>query len=78
MPFIRYETGDMVKLHKNVSKKDNVQMPILIDSIQGRWHGDAMVAKDGNLISVTAMNTHSDIFDHAQRIQYYQDTKVRA
>lgn len=75
VPFIRYETGDMVKLHKNKCS-GNVDRPsTLIDSIQGRWSGDVMVTKNGNLISVTAMNTHSNIFDHTHRIQYYQDTK---
>lgn len=75
VPFIRYETGDMVKLHKNICSGDKIRPSTLIDSIQGRCSGDVMVAKNGNLISVTAMNTHSDIFDHTHRIQYYQDTK---
>lgn len=75
VPFIRYETGDMVKLHKNICSRNTFRPSTLIDSIQGRCSGDVMVAKNGNLISVTAMNTHSDIFDHTHRIQYYQDTK---
>lgn len=79
VPFIRYETEDMVKLHEDFRRilcsEDNDRTSILIDSIQGRWRGDVMVTKNGNLISVTAMNTHSNIFDHAKRIQYYQDTE---
>ena len=75
VPFIRYETGDMVRLHKEICSGGNARPSTLIDSIQGRWFGDVMVAKNGNLISVTAMNTHSNIFDHTCRIQYYQDTK---
>lgn len=79
VPFIRYETEDMVKIHDNSKAAllpgDNGEAAILIDSIQGRWFGDSVVTKSGSFISVTALNTHSDIFDHAKRIQYYQDTK---
>lgn len=79
VPFIRYETGDMVKLSDDFGSKicsgDNSGPSTLIDSIQGRCSGDVMVTKYGNLVSVTGMNTHSDIFDHVKRIQYYQDTK---
>ena len=76
VPFIRYKTGDMVHLSSSLTNRCTCEISSrLIERIEGRWSGDVMVTKNGNLISVTAMNTHSNIFDHAERIQYYQDTK---
>ena len=72
VPFIRYDTEDMVNI--TVSNAKNKSDGPIINSILGRCSGDVMIAKNGNLISVTAMNTHSNIFDNTKRIQYYQDT----
>lgn len=73
VPFIRYQTGDVVRLSQETHCNCGLESR-RIDQIIGRWHGDSIQTKAGNLISLTALNTHSDIFDHTIRIQYYQDT----
>lgn len=72
MPFIRYRTGDLCRLRGGICPCGTESARI--SRIIGRWHGDLLKTRYGNLISLTALNTHSDIFDHAKRIQYYQDT----
>lgn len=72
MPFIRYRTGDLCELQDGLCPCGIEST--LISRIIGRWHGDLLKTRYGNLISLTALNTHSDIFDHTKRIQYYQDT----
>ena len=73
IPFIRYRTGDRVLLAQEQNCSCGLHSRV-IDHVEGRWHGDSIQTKHGNLISITALNTHSDIFDHTVRIQYYQDT----
>lgn len=72
MPFIRYRTGDLCEIGGGICPC-GVES-VHISRIVGRWHGDLLKTNCGNLISLTALNTHSDIFDHTKRIQYYQDT----
>lgn len=45
----------------------------LIKSIEGREQ-ELIITKKGNLISMTAMNMHSDVFDNVKQFQFYQDT----
>ena len=73
VPFIRYRTGDRVLLAQEQTCSCGLHSR-MIDHVEGRWHGDSIQTRYGNLISITALNTHSDIFDHTLRIQYYQDT----
>jgi hypothetical protein CLOSPO_02323 len=72
VPFIRYRTGDRVLLAQEQTCSCGLHSR-MIDHVEGRWHGDSIQTRYGNLISITALNTHSDIFDHTVRIQYYQD-----
>lgn len=73
VPFIRYQTGDAVTLgEEDTSCLCGIQARN-IECIEGRG-ADMLKTRNGNLISVTALNSHSDIFDNARRIQYYQDT----
>lgn len=73
VPFIRYKTGDEVLL-ANVEEGSCGIQSRRIERVEGRWHGESVKTKYGNLVSITALNSHSDIFDHAVRMQYYQDT----
>lgn len=73
VPFIRYRTGDRVLLAQEQTCSCGLHSR-MIEHVEGRWHGDSIQTRHGNLISITALNTHSDIFDHTIRIQYYQDT----
>lgn len=74
VPFIRYKTGDGVLISDRKKCSCGVESR-LFERIEGRWSSrDMLVTRDGNLISVAALNSHSDIFDNTHRIQYYQDT----
>lgn len=73
VPFIRYKTGDKILLGSGFIKCSCGIYSRSIQRIEGRL-GDSLQTRYGNLISITALNSHSDIFDHAARIQYYQDT----
>lgn len=73
VPFIRYQTGDRALLDIGHHCVCGVESRI-IERMEGRT-GDSLITKYGNLISITALNSHNDIFDHAKRIQYYQDEK---
>ena len=75
VPFIRYKTEDLVSYtaHKCSCGRSHP----LVKKIEGRWQQEMIVARDGNLISMTALNTHSDVFDNVKQFQFYQDTPGR-
>ena len=56
MPFIRYKTGDYAVLDdiKCECGRDH----IIIKDLVGRWDQEMVIAKDGSLISTTALNLH--------------------
>jgi phenylacetate-CoA ligase len=70
MPLIRYRTDDWALLgsaHCPCGKPYR-----LIKETRGRWHQEMLIGRLDNLISVTALNVHTDVFDRAQQIQFYQ------
>lgn len=71
-PLIRYRTQDIATLsaHQQCACGRNY---LLIERIDGRLQ-EMIVAKSGNLISMTAINMHSDVFDNLYQFQFYQDT----
>ncbi|NLD46443.1 MAG: phenylacetate--CoA ligase family protein [Clostridiaceae bacterium] len=74
MPFIRYKTDDWATYSEDVNCKCKRNYKKL-KSVDGRWLQEMILTKSGNLISITALNMHSDIFDHVKQFQFYQDTK---
>ena len=71
VPFIRYKTEDHALMGEGYQCSCGIQSR-MIKYMQGRT-GDSLKTKYGNLISITALNSHSDIFEHTVRIQYYQE-----
>lgn len=71
MPFIRYRTGDLAEYcdSKCVCGRNYT----LLRKIRGRWLQEMLVTKRHSLISVTALNVHSDIFDHVRSFQFEQE-----
>lgn len=71
-PFIRYKTMDFAQVGDERCDKcgRNYQ---LIDSIDGRLQ-EFIVSKNNNLVSMTAINMHDDIFDELEQFRFYQDT----
>jgi len=73
MPLIRYRTDDWA-----VTGPDHCSCGRsykLLRETYGRWHQEMLVGKLDNLISVTALNVHNDVFDKVQQLQFYQREK---
>jgi phenylacetate-CoA ligase len=70
-PLIRYRTEDIATV------SDRATCPckrhyLRVKSIEGRRQ-EMIVGKGGNLISMTAINMHSNVFDNVHQFQFYQD-----
>jgi phenylacetate-CoA ligase len=71
-PFIRYRTSDL-----GVFSKDKCtcgRQYQLLKRIEGRLQ-ELIVSKTDRLISMTAINMHSNVFDNVRQFQFYQDKK---
>ena len=77
MPFIRYRTGDYATYVGERCEACGREHTIIRD-VEGRWPSGDLVAVDGSLISMTAMNVHDDTFVSVRQFQFYQDTAGRA
>jgi phenylacetate-CoA ligase len=73
MPFIRYRTGDYATYVADRCDACGRVQPIVRD-IEGRRASGGLVARDGSLISMTALNVHDGTFQRVRRYQFYQDT----
>ena len=73
MPMIRYRMDDYVTL-SDVKKCKCGRSYILIDCVKGRWLQEMVLGKHGSLISLTALNIHSEELKKVYVLQYYQDT----
>lgn len=73
MPFIRYRTEDHATYVADHCATCGRMHPVIRD-VDGRWPSGALVARDGSLISMTALNVHDETFQHVRRYQFYQDT----
>ncbi|HWP43649.1 MAG TPA: phenylacetate--CoA ligase family protein, partial [Blastocatellia bacterium] len=73
MPLIRYRTDDWAIVGPR-SCPCGRQYKLLKET-RGRWHQEMLVGKLDNLISVTALNVHTDAFDRTQQIQFHQCEK---
>lgn len=72
MPFVRYRTADMATYSaKKCSCGRNY--PVL-KRIEGRLQ-EVIVTKENRLISMTAINMHSRVFDNVRQFQFFQDTR---
>jgi len=72
-PLIRYRTMD----HATLNSKDKCKCGrnyFRLDKVVGRQH-EYIVTERGNLIAMTAINMHSDIFDNVHQFQFYQEKK---
>jgi len=76
MPLIRYRTDDFAILGP-MSCHCGRQYKLLRET-NGRWLQEMLIGHRGNLISMTALNMHSDVFDQVQQFQFYQREKGKA
>jgi phenylacetate-coenzyme A ligase PaaK-like adenylate-forming protein len=73
MPLIRYRTGDWAVIGPASCECGRPYK--LLEATRGRWHQEMLVGKLDNLISITALNVHTDVFDRVQQLQFYQREK---
>ncbi len=76
MPLIRYRTDDWAIVGSTSCPCGRNYR--LLKETRGRWHQEMLVGKLDNLISVTALNVHTNVFDRALQIQFYQQEKGKA
>ncbi|HYM00098.1 MAG TPA: phenylacetate--CoA ligase family protein [Blastocatellia bacterium] len=73
MPLIRYKTGDWAVVGPRACACGRHYR--LLQATHGRWHQEMLVGRLDNLISITALNVHTDEFDRVQQAQFYQREK---
>jgi len=74
MPFIRYRTEDYAILSEHQYCKCS-RNHLLLTDLTGRWYQEMIVRNDGALISIAALNLHSDFLKNVYQYQFIQ-TKV--
>jgi phenylacetate-CoA ligase len=72
MPFIRYRTADIAG-HSAKKCSCGRHYPVL-QRIEGRLQ-EVIVTGENRLISMTAINMHSPVFDNVRQFQFYQDKR---
>ncbi len=70
MPFVRYRTGDSAILSEQRCKCNRNHL--ILEKLIGRWNQEMIVGKNGALISMAALNLHSDAFEKVHRFQLHQ------
>jgi phenylacetate-coenzyme A ligase PaaK-like adenylate-forming protein len=75
MPLIRYRTGDWATVGPDRCACGRNYK--LLKEARGRWTQEMLLGKLDNLISVTALNVHTDVFDNVKGAQFYQCEKGR-
>ena len=74
MPFIRYRTGDFAE-YVGETCPDCGHIGLTFKKVKGRWEGDRIYKSDNTIITTTALNLHSNIYDFIQNMQYVQEEK---
>lgn len=74
VPLIRYKTEDFGVQTQKLCSCGRDALPLLKE-IKGRWYQERIVTRNNNYIPITALNSHSDMFDNVKQFQYYQNRK---
>ena len=77
MPFIRYRTGDWATYVGDRCEECGREHTIICD-IKGRWPQGELIATDGSLVTMTALNVHDDTFKNLREYQFHQSTPGKA
>ena len=67
MPLIRYKTSDYTSLYSPATATE-----LKINSIEGRWKKEFIEGKNGEELTLTAINFHSNHFDGINSYQFFQ------
>jgi len=76
MPLLRYDTGDVGELVRKATRANKHRLRL--KGIRSRWGQEFIVADNGALISIAAINIHSPAYSKIQQFQFYQDTPGEA
>ena len=71
MPMLRYDTNDLAELVRPATKQNCYRMRVR--SIRSRWGQEFVVGKNGELISIAAINIHSPVYSRIQAFQLFQE-----
>jgi phenylacetate-CoA ligase len=77
VPFIRYRTGDFARLVGQgcaACRRDQ----LLVRDVEGRWPAGCLVARDGSVITMTALNVHDETFERVRQYQFGQEVPGQA
>jgi phenylacetate-CoA ligase len=77
MPFIRYRTGDWATYVGGRCEACGREHVVLSD-IEGRWPQGALIAADGSVVTMTALNVHDDTFNNVREYQFHQSVPGKA
>jgi phenylacetate-CoA ligase len=75
MPFLRYMTDDRATLVAEPCACGRAYPRLR--GIEGRWHGERLFGDGGRVFSMTALNTHSAVFDRVARFRIRQERPAR-
>jgi phenylacetate-CoA ligase len=70
MPLVRYRTEDRATVGPPRCSCGRAYR--LWRETRGRWNQEVLVGGAGNLVSLTALNMHTDVFDRVQQMQFRQ------
>ena len=79
MPFVRYATDDRGTWASDSGPGDLARPCACgraaprLSAIEGRWHGERLFGARGEAFSMTALNTHSRVFDRVARFRIVQE-----
>ncbi|MCW4631009.1 MULTISPECIES: hypothetical protein [Marinomonas] len=62
---VRYKTGDTL----DINESSNL---IKFSQLSGRWGKDYLIGKDGQKITMTSLNIHSDVLNRVRKYQFFQ------
>ena len=77
MPFIRYRTGDWAT-YVGGRCEACAREHIILSDIEGRWPQGALIAADGSVVTMTALNVHDDTFNNVREYQFHQSVPGKA
>jgi len=76
-PFVRYRTGDWATYIGERCEACGREH-IIITDIKGRWPQGWLIAADGSVVTMTALNVHDDTFRKIREYQFRQSAPGKA
>jgi phenylacetate-CoA ligase len=71
MPLIRYDTEDDAELVREARQDNGYRLRV--SGLRSRWRQEFIVGRNGEQISVAAINIHSAVYGSIREFQFFQD-----